>query len=67
MRKILLVASLAALVSGCGEKGDFEKALEYCIKLKTDHFKFKYDIKDLMGMIYYELGEYENFLYHLDS
>ena len=48
-------------------KGDFEKALEYCIKLKTDHFMFKYDIKDLMGMIYYELGEYENFLYHLDS
>ncbi|HDY6764409.1 TPA: lipoprotein, partial [Klebsiella pneumoniae] len=27
MRKILLVASLAALLSGCGEKGDFEKAI----------------------------------------
>ncbi|MDQ2208402.1 lipoprotein [Enterobacter roggenkampii] len=27
MRKILLVAGLAALVSGCGEKGDFEKAI----------------------------------------
>jgi hypothetical protein len=25
MRKFLLVAGLAALVSGCGEKGDFEK------------------------------------------
>jgi hypothetical protein len=27
MRKFLLVAGLAALVSGCGEKGDFEKAI----------------------------------------
>ena len=27
MRKFLLVAALAALVSGCGEKGDFEKAI----------------------------------------
>jgi len=35
MRKFLLVAGLAALLSGCGEKGDFEKAINANIsKLK---------------------------------
>ncbi len=43
MRKFLLVAGLAALVSGCGEKGDFEKAInakisqsKLCYSLQVD-------------------------------
>ncbi|HDY6948958.1 TPA: lipoprotein, partial [Klebsiella pneumoniae] len=27
MRKILAITGLAVLLSGCGEKGDFEKAI----------------------------------------
>ncbi len=27
MRKLMLVAGAAILLSGCGEKGDFEKAI----------------------------------------
>ena len=42
MRKILLVASLAALLSGCGEKGDFEKA----INAKISQSKLCYSLQD---------------------
>ncbi|HDH0831504.1 TPA: membrane lipoprotein lipid attachment site-containing protein [Klebsiella oxytoca] len=42
MRKILLVAGLAALVSGCGEKGDFEKA----INAKISQSKLCYSLQD---------------------
>lgn len=47
--------------------GNYEKALERSLKLKLDHFNFKFDIKDLQTMIYYELGDYESFMYHIDS
>ncbi len=47
--------------------GDFEKALQSSLKLKLDHFAFKFDVKDLLTMIYYELGDYESFMYHYDS
>ncbi len=47
--------------------GDFEIALQSSLKLKLDHFAFKFDIKDLLTMIYYELGDYERFMYHYDS
>jgi hypothetical protein len=47
--------------------GNFEKALQSSLKLKLDHFAFKFDIKDLLTMIYYELGDYEGFMYHFDS
>lgn len=47
--------------------GKFEKALQCSLKLKLDHFAFKFDIKDLLTMIYYELGDYESFMYHYDS
>ena len=42
MRKFLLVAGLAALLSGCGEKGDFEKA----INAKISQSKLCYSLKD---------------------
>ncbi|HAN3932650.1 TPA: lipoprotein [Escherichia coli] len=42
MRKILLVAGLAALVSGCGEKADFEKA----INAKISQSKLCYSLQD---------------------
>ncbi|MCO5781366.1 DNA-directed RNA polymerase subunit beta [Citrobacter meridianamericanus] len=42
MRKFLLVAVLAALVSGCGEKGDFEKA----INAKISKSKVCYSLQD---------------------
>lgn len=47
--------------------GEFEKALKSSLTLKLDHFAFKFDIKDLLTMIYYELGDYEGFMYHFDS
>lgn len=47
--------------------GEFEKALHSSLSLRLDHFAFKFDIKDLLTMIYYELGDYEGFMYHFDS
>ncbi|MBK6875340.1 MAG: hypothetical protein IPG99_02425 [Ignavibacteria bacterium] len=47
--------------------GEFEKALNSSLTLKLDHFAFKFDIKDLLTMIYYELGDYDGFMYHFDS
>ncbi|KFX03060.1 dNA-directed RNA polymerase, beta subunit [Pectobacterium betavasculorum] len=47
MKKILLVAGAALVLAGCGEKGDFEKAInakiaksKVCTKSRTDHFAF---------------------------
>ncbi|ECA5804787.1 lipoprotein [Salmonella enterica] len=42
MRKFLLVAGLAALLSGCDEKGDFEKA----INAKISQSKLCYSLQD---------------------
>ncbi|MGV3345200.1 membrane lipoprotein lipid attachment site-containing protein [Enterobacteriaceae bacterium LUAb1] len=42
MRKFLLVAGIAALLSGCGEKGDFEKA----INAKISQSKLCYSLQD---------------------
>lgn len=51
----------------CYSKSDFEKALQSSLMLKLDHFAFKFDVKDLLTMIYYELGDFESFMYHYDS
>lgn len=47
MKKILLVASVALLLAGCGEKGDFEKAInakisksKVCYSLQNNDFAF---------------------------
>ncbi|QIP56513.1 hypothetical protein [Hafnia alvei] len=47
MRKFLFVVSLAALLSGCGEKGDFEKAInekigqtKTCYSLNNNNVSF---------------------------
>lgn len=47
MKKILLVASAALLLAGCGEKGDFEKAInakisksKVCYSLQNNDFVF---------------------------
>lgn len=42
MRKILAITGLAMLLSGCGEKGDFEKA----INAKISHSKLCYSLQD---------------------
>ena len=38
------------------ERGKFENALEYASKIQYDMFTYKLDIKNLLLMIYYELG-----------
>ncbi len=48
-------------------KGNWEKSLESAMKIKADHFIFKYDLRDLQGMLYYELNDYESFTYLMDS
>lgn len=48
-------------------KGNWEKALESAIKIKADHFIFKYDLRDLQSMLYYELNDYESFTYLMDA
>ncbi|HDZ1986545.1 TPA: DNA-directed RNA polymerase subunit beta, partial [Klebsiella pneumoniae] len=47
MRKILAITGLAVLLSGCGEKGDFEKAInakisqsKLCYSLQNNDFAF---------------------------
>ena len=42
MRKFLAIAGLTVLLSGCGEKGDFEKA----INAKISHSKLCYSLQD---------------------
>ena len=48
-------------------KGNWEKALENALKIKPDHFIFKYDLRDLQSMLYYELNDFESFKYLMDS
>lgn len=48
-------------------KGNWDKSLESAMKIKADHFIFKYDLRDLQGMLYYELNDYESFTYLMDS
>lgn len=47
MKKILLVAGIALVLAGCGEKGDFEKAInakisksKVCYSLQNNDFAF---------------------------
>lgn len=47
MRKFLVAGSLAVLLSGCGEKGDFEKAIntkisqsKSCFSLRNNNVSF---------------------------
>lgn len=47
MKKILLVAGAALALAGCGEKGDFEKAInakigqdKYCFSLDNNNTSF---------------------------
>ncbi|MFZ1322959.1 MAG: hypothetical protein WAT71_15485 [Ignavibacteria bacterium] len=47
--------------------GKFDIALQNCLKIKLEHFILKFDIKDLQAMLYYETGDYENFIYLLDT
>lgn len=48
-------------------KGDFEKALFEAGKIKFDLFQFKYDIRVITLMIYYELDYFEEAISLLDS
>ncbi len=49
MKKILLVAGAALALAGCGEKGDFEKAINakigqtrYCFSLDNNNTSFPF-------------------------
>jgi len=48
-------------------KGNWEKSLESAMKIKADHFIFKYDLRDLQSMLYFELNDFESFTYLMDS
>ncbi|MBK8553927.1 MAG: hypothetical protein IPL53_23945 [Ignavibacteria bacterium] len=48
-------------------KENWEIALDSVMKIKPDHFVFKYDLRDLQGMLYYELNDFESFTYLMDS
>lgn len=39
--------------------GEFEKSLEYINKIKMDYFIYKYDVKNLLLKVYYEMGYLE--------
>lgn len=47
--------------------GNFENALTYASKIKFDLFQFKYDIRVITLLIYYELGYIEESISLLDS
>jgi len=47
--------------------GEFGKALESLITLKSDYFLYKKDLKNLLFRIYYSLGYYEEAFSVLDS
>ncbi len=49
------------------EKRNFEKSLNYITKLKYDTFVFKYDVKVLSLMVYFELGYTEEAISMIDS
>lgn len=39
--------------------GEFEKSLDYINKIKMDYFIYKYDVKNLLLKVYYEMGYLE--------
>ncbi|MBS1516877.1 MAG: hypothetical protein JSS91_02190 [Bacteroidetes bacterium] len=48
-------------------KSEFNKSLEFISKISQNYFDMKYQLKNLMLMIYYELNDYDAFLYSLDT
>jgi hypothetical protein len=46
---------------------DFRKSLEYVSKINIVYFDMKYYVKNLQMMIYYELDDYEAFVFAFDS
>ncbi len=57
MKKILLVAGAALALAGCGEKGDFEKAINakigqtrYCFSLDNNNTSFVLPSHDLIRL-----------------
>ena len=48
-------------------KGEFGKALELINKINFDIIAFKYEMKNLQIMLFYELNEIEPLMYALDS
>ncbi len=49
------------------EKREFEKSLGYSIKINFELFAFRYDIRQLMFKVYYELGYFEEALSLIDT
>lgn len=48
-------------------KGEFEKALEYLIRVKYEIFLYKHDVKMLQIKLYYELNYYEEAFSVIDT
>ncbi|MDQ3194769.1 MAG: hypothetical protein M3P82_07215, partial [Bacteroidota bacterium] len=48
-------------------KGDFPKSLEYILKINIAYFDMKYYVKNLQMMNYFELDDYESFIFAFDS
>ena len=48
-------------------KSEYRKSLEFIALMKQDVFVFKYSLKNLQMMCYYELNDYESFCFALDS
>lgn len=47
--------------------GEYEKALENLVRMKSDYFLYKKDLKNLQFRIYYELGYFEEAYSVLDT
>jgi|GEM_PF-3415555 len=48
-------------------KSEYRNSLEFIAVMKQDVFVFKYSLKNLQMMCYYELNDYESFCFALDS
>ncbi|MEO8664049.1 MAG: hypothetical protein ABI462_01020 [Ignavibacteria bacterium] len=48
-------------------KSEFNKSLEFIAKINQNYFDMKHQLKNLILMIYYELNDYDAFLYSLDT
>lgn len=48
-------------------KGEFGKSLEHLSRIRNEKLMLKYNVKKIYMKIYYELNDYESFVYAFDS
>ncbi len=56
-----------SLANLCFAKNEFHKCLEYLNTIEFDIFQFKYNVRNLQMMVYYEIDDYVGFSYIEDS